>query len=1534
MAEGGGRGLQSSTAYDEPHPAMTAMDGSLQDVCSSILISNIDGSVTNDLLINFIESKDQQLAIKNIERGDAQPEKAVIWFESPVDVADIQDICEKNPLKGKVLRAEAIHTETDHTSAFQCMEAVFSGIYLSDDHLINFLECECQDCAVEKVLRGNKKDTAKAVFEDPVDFIELEKTCKTNLVDGRELKVLPADKRGAVLVLNPHPDTKINSFDFYFKNTRRSGGGKVLRLERDKEHNKYLIVYFETKEVAERVVKRQHTLEDHELQLELFDLDLDDPPNYDDGQCDVTSTSLLVPQSSDSSLGATSAEHPEKSSDCDGGREHETRKITKDLENMKLQDKKQEKEKKPTEVKKTFKGLHDVYVNVLDAFNELISEEFHVTITTKERLVEIEGEERDVEKVEQLLSVLLERQRSSQYITEVADRFNGWEDIFTDIEKRIEDGRPYYLVLRECLVAGSAAEELCIGLLSPEDNSGPITFDQFLRMYVNKSEVPVKSEAARDLLLKDAWDDFVENEIKDEYGKKIEILETSGNKVVLMGSVGLLEDAADAVKQFLEEKSDQQTIDLNFKQRDFLNNFCSTDLESLQTGTGLESVRIEIKENVCEIKGCRAGVKNASKRLKDIIKKLCCRRAIFTHPDLAVLLGSRKEMLDQLVDHVSQENCCIIRPTPDPRFKDTDTDDVWGKWSATVIHTFPLSGGEVHLHVTEGETEDLKVDAAVLCYNGQDAPPSTTSQKPEQTQAFMQDAHHMDHGNGSKEHRPLTQNAGARPKSHGSSSARDEQQPSNQRGGIHVTPSGALPCKALIHVDLCHYFSEGTSTSFENALKVLMTDIFQECDRSHFSSLALPVFGVDAYFGKRPTPINVATSCIALRCCEALASDEQRYRQGSSRNERHSSVRDVFLCSHRAACLHALTFALEDQDGPSLLTLPPSPESFEFLSCDKQANQLSAPNINTISVSKGDISRVKADVLIVPLDIDINLDLSKSKVTRSLLSGGQSVQSTVQHGTGKLWTSSKKIEDRNEELAEEHVLIGDAGYLNARHIFYVYIPPWGPGVKKMLRERVQKCLHKAAEKGCKTVAMTALGVGKLGYPVEFAARTSIATVAEFMDQRKISLQNIDFIIFPADWLTYNAFRTEQNEWQKLSMFAANSNQLPPVEYPHHTEGGSSSYYSLQNSSQTYAEMTRRGYRNGKGKGRGRNTSWNPPQEASPHAHNPQLKFSNPYASSAGKVFRIGQVKLSIKNSDIIFEKCDVVVNSINDELDFNRGGVAKAFKKHCGDSLMDVCNKKENKKKMKKTGWVITDAPGLPHCKNIFHVDLAKYMKKPQDTIKQLFYHLRDKKFTSVAFPALGTGESNRNGPEELARHMVEAIKDIKKPKQLEDVRIVLLGRKHFERLVERVDSLVPAPSKPSSKSKSQKGKQQTAAAAASATETRTSASLQYPSSQPSPPSPPLPAWESVCLRGYSLDPTRQDTVSLFIFSDSEERRQAAVEEIATGIVNILGPVQSEPTRKADRHGHEGRSEEGERAWYDPRKYMPDFNADYDTFNG
>ena len=94
-------------------------------------------------------------------------------------------------------------------------------------------------------------DGKKTVLDEntfsSTDAGELQSVCNANPVEKCVLKVAPVDTRGAVLLRNPHPDTKTDSFRFYFQNKKRSDGGRVSNVERD-ENNRFLIAYFDSKD--------------------------------------------------------------------------------------------------------------------------------------------------------------------------------------------------------------------------------------------------------------------------------------------------------------------------------------------------------------------------------------------------------------------------------------------------------------------------------------------------------------------------------------------------------------------------------------------------------------------------------------------------------------------------------------------------------------------------------------------------------------------------------------------------------------------------------------------------------------------------------------------------------------------------------------------------------------------------------------------------------------------------------------------------------------------------------------------------------------------------------------------------------------------------------------------------------------------------------------------------------------------------------------------------------------------------------------
>lgn len=99
------------------------------------------------------------------------------------------------------------------------------------------------------------------------------------------------------------------------------------------------------------------------------------------------------------------------------------------------------------------------------------------------------------------------------------------------------------------------------------------------------------------------------------------------------------------------------------------------------------------------------------------------------------------------------------------------------------------------------------------------------------------------------------------------------------------------------------------------------------------------------------------------------------------------------------------------------------------------------------------------------------------------------------------------------------------------------------------------------------------------------------------------------------------------------------------------------------------------------------------------------------------------------------------------------------------------------------------------------------------------------------------------------------------------------------------------------------------------------------PSPQHPPDRQPFEPWEQLWLQGWRSEYSGEDTVSVFIFSDSEKKQLTAVKELAERVIEILGQPDwgwgrgrgVRGRRKEERHGgRDGRSVGAEGRAADP----------------
>ncbi|XP_066467944.1 protein mono-ADP-ribosyltransferase PARP14 [Tiliqua scincoides] len=148
--------------------------------------------------------------------------------------------------------------------------------------------------------------------------------------------------------------------------------------------------------------------------------------------------------------------------------------------------------------------------------------------------------------------------------------------------------------------------------------------------------------------------------------------------------------------------------------------------------------------------------------------------------------------------------------------------------------------------------------------------------------------------------------------------------------------------------------------------------------------------------------------------------------------------------------------------------------------------------------------------------------------------------------------------------------------------------------------------------------------------------------------------------------------------------------------------------------------------------------------------------------------QIGSVKFHVLTGDITKENTDIIVNVTNNTFDA-KSGVSKAILEGGGPQVEMECAALAVQA---HSGYITTQGGNLL-CKKIIH--LAANSDIPAQ-VSQVLQECELKKHTSVAFPAIGTGQAGK-APENVANEMIDATADFvrkKSPQHLKMVKIVI----------------------------------------------------------------------------------------------------------------------------------------------------------------
>ncbi|NWU40255.1 PAR14 polymerase, partial [Hylia prasina] len=170
------------------------------------------------------------------------------------------------------------------------------------------------------------------------------------------------------------------------------------------------------------------------------------------------------------------------------------------------------------------------------------------------------------------------------------------------------------------------------------------------------------------------------------------------------------------------------------------------------------------------------------------------------------------------------------------------------------------------------------------------------------------------------------------------------------------------------------------------------------------------------------------------------------------------------------------------------------------------------------------------------------------------------------------------------------------------------------------------------------------------------------------------------------------------------------------------------------------------------------------QKPSPNDASQSTAFSAIASTSAHHEMTIGSIVFRVAEGDITKEEGDAIVNITNHAFNL-KTGVSRAILNGAGKAVEDECVALAQKT---DKNYIITQAGNLP-CKKIMHF---VYRDDIRSLVSQVLQECDLQQYTSVTFPAIGTGEARRN-PAEVADNMTDAVTDFAKKNSATSVKTI-----------------------------------------------------------------------------------------------------------------------------------------------------------------
>ncbi|XP_037403323.1 LOW QUALITY PROTEIN: protein mono-ADP-ribosyltransferase PARP14-like [Pygocentrus nattereri] len=306
-------------------------------------------------------------------------------------------------------------------------------------------------------------------------------------------------------------------------------------------------------------------------------------------------------------------------------------------------------------------------------------------------------------------------------------------------------------------------------------------------------------------------------------------------------------------------------------------------------------------------------------------------------------------------------------------------------------------------------------------------------------------------------------------------------------------------------------------------------------------------------------------------------------------------------------------------------------------------------------------------------------------------------------------------------LSYGSILATDGYNLNCQKVFHTVCPFWNGGAgseAKTLKQIFSDCLKKAEHQKMASVSFPAIGTGNLGFPKDLVSDILLREIHEFSAKvRPQYLKEVTVVVHPSDNETVQVLDKGRHKFNRMS-------------------------------------------------------------ESVPMAKNPEVKnsmglFGVVSTPTLGvHTVQVGHVTLEVSSGDITKEKSDAIVNSSNSSFSL-KSGVSKAILAAAGPAVEQECAEIVSASQPKE--MIVTSGGQLP-CSHIIHIIGRNTPAAIKDAVYSVLKLCEAQKFSSVAFPTLGTGQDGAS-PSAVADSMIDAVIDFvkkKKGSQLQSVKFLI----------------------------------------------------------------------------------------------------------------------------------------------------------------